>query len=168
MARNRSGFQPKIENLRWDGARHTFSAVSAGTAGQTVITDGSTKDTVMRIRGQLTAYIDGASAPGKLVELAFGLVVQPAGLGTTVVTSSITDADAPWMWYERFVLGTEEMVTDVVDVPGITSYRATVDVKAQRILRPGQELQLVLENATVLAGSAINAVLSLRILLGQH
>ena len=72
----------------------------------------------MRIRGNLLAYIDGASAPAKLVSIGVGLILAQSGQSGTVLSSPITDPDAPWIWYERFSLGYEEMVTDQVDIPG--------------------------------------------------
>ena len=122
----------------------------------------------MRIRGELVSWIDGASAPGKAVQIAVGALVMPEGQGTTVVSSPITDDNAPWLFYERFVLGTEEMVTDVVDIPGLTIFRKTIDVKAMRILRADQEMQIVMENATILASSSVNLSFQASALFGQH
>ena len=121
----------------------------------------------MRIRGELVAYIDAASAPTKLVDVAVGIALVPEGSGTTVLWSPITDEDAPWWYYERFVLGYEEMVTDVIDVPGITSFRSTIDVKGMRIIRPDVEAQIVVENATLQSASSVNVALTARVLFGS-
>ena len=91
-----------------------------------------------------------------------------AGSGTTVIQSPLTDPDAPWLFYERFHLGYEEMVIDVVDVPGITSFRKTIDSKAMRILREGREVQLVIENLTVNGAASIDCSFGFRMLLGTH
>ncbi len=165
---SRGRLPPKIQNLRWGGASHVFSALSAGTAAQTMITSAATKDTVMRIRGELIGHIDGAAAPIKLVDIGIGAIVMPEGQGTTVLSSPISDDDAPWLFYERFVIGYEEMVTDVIDVPGLTSFRKTIDVKAMRILRPDRELQLVVENATLNGAVSVQVAFVFRALLGQH
>ncbi len=166
--RHRSDHTPKIQNLRWIGGRQSFAALSAGTSATTFITAAATTDTIMRIRGEVVGYIDGASAPVKWIEIGLGCILMPAGQGTTVVLSPITDPDAPWLFYERFTLGFEEMVTDVIDVPGITTFRADVDVKAMRILRPETEVQIVVENATIGGAGSANVALSSRVLLGQH
>ncbi len=163
----RDTFAPKIRNKRWDGALHTF-VFSAGTAAQTMVTSAASTDTIMRIRGELVGFLDGLSATALGVHVAIGAIVMPEGQGTTVVSSPITDAQAPWLFYEQFWIGYEEMVTDVVDVPGITSFRKTVDVKAMRILRPDRELQLVVEQATAGGASSINLQFAFRLLLGQH
>lgn len=171
MARRRSSHDrvpPKIQNLRWIGGRQSFSAQAAGTSAVTFITSAAETDTIMRIRGQIYAIIDAAGAPEVWVEAALGVILMPAGQGTTVVLSPITDPDAPWLLYERFLLGYEEMVTDVVDVPGATSFRKEIDVKAMRILRPDRELQLVFENVTLAGAISVNLSFDFRMLLGQH
>ncbi len=170
MAHRRSNrsVQAKIQNLRWIGGRQSFNAVSAGSSAQTHITAAAETDTVMRTRGEVYGYIDGVAAPGELFEVAIGLIVMPAGQGSTVVLAPITDPDAPWYYYTRFTLGYEEAVVDVVDVPGITSFRAVIDSKAMRILRPEQEVQIVMENATIQSAGAVNCGISTRVLLGAH
>ncbi len=165
--RQRAAFPPKIENLRWGGATHTFVR-DAGSAAQTMITAADTKDTIMRIRGELLCYVDAPSAPAKLAQIGIGALVMPEGQGTTVTSSPISDSSAPWLFYETFAIGYEEMVTDVVDVPGCSSFRKTIDVKAMRILRPDRELQLVVENVTLLSALTVNLNFSFRLLLGQH
>ncbi len=79
--------------------------------------------------------------------------------------SPITDGDAPWIWVSYFELAYEEMVTDVIDVPGMSSYRELIDNKAMRIVR-NQELQMVAENATIGGASSINLSVSGRTLSG--
>jgi len=69
------------------------------------------------------------------------------------------------LWYDQFVLGYEEMVIDVIDVPGITSYRATIDSKAMRIIR-NQEVQMVTENVTLGTAATVNLVVTGRMLSG--
>ncbi len=169
MATRRSSrSQPRIRNLRWDGALHSFAAFGAGTSAQVMVTAGSDTETLMRIRGELICYKDAASTPGLSAQIAIGAIVMPEGQSTTVVSSPITDDTAPWLFYETFVIGYEEMVTDVVDVPGLSSFRKTVDVKAQRILRPDREVQLVVENVTITGATTVNLMFAFRALLGQH
>ena len=168
MARSRDRFAPKIQNLRWSGANHLFAALGAGASAQVMVTAAEQKDTIMRIRGELVAYMDGALGPGKLFRAGIGAIVMPEGQSTTVVSGPLDDESAPWLFYESFTLGYEEYVTDVIDCPGLTSFRKTIDVKAMRILRPDQELQLVVENETLLSGAAMNLNFTFRILLGQH
>ena len=169
MAKRRSNsrHEKSIDIIRWAGGVHTFNAVSAGSNAQVAVTDGAT-ETILRIRGEVLAYIDATSAPGKLMDVAIGMLVVQAGSSTTVIQSPIADPDAPWLFYERFTIGYEEMVTDVVDVPGIVSKRIVVDSKAMRILRPGREVQLVMQSSTLFTTSAVNLAFSFRMLLGSH
>ena len=59
-------------------------------------------------------------------------------------------------------------MTDVIDIPGLTSFRKTIDSKAMRILRPGREVQLVFENLTLTSAATIQTALTFRMLLGKH
>ncbi len=168
MAHRRSnrGFDKVIDDVRWAGANHLFAALAAGSSAQTMVTDGD-RETVMRIRGELVAYIDGVQAPGTLIQVGIGALVVQAGSSTTVIQELLGDADAPWLFYERFTLGYEEYVTDVIDCPGITSFRKSIDSKAMRILREGREVQLVVANLTLLTAAAMNLSFNFRMLLGS-
>ncbi len=163
MATNRSRNRSR-GTTRWSGASSTFLAQGAGATGLTVISSGAVKATLLRIRGEIIGFMDGASAPGKLAEIAVGMILVPEGSSTTVTVSPIADSDAPWFFYRRFVIGYEEMVTDVVDVPGITSYRAVIDDKAMRIIRSGFEAQIVVENVTLGGSISANVVVTSRFL----
>jgi len=94
-----------------------------------------------------------------------GVILVPEGTGTTVLWSPSTDADAPWIWVTEFVLAHEELVVDVIDVPGMSSYRERIDNKAMRIIR-NQEIQFVIENSTVTSALSVNAGLAGRFLSG--
>ncbi len=168
MAHRRSNSSPKIRNLRWGRSVSRFNAQSAGTAALVFITAADTQDTIMRMHLEICAWIDAVQTPSKLIDVAVGAIVMPEGQGTTVVSSPITDDTAPWIFYERFVLGYEEYVTDVIDSPGLTTFRKTIDVKSMRILRPDREVQLVFEQATIVTAAACNLTVSASVLLGQH
>ncbi len=169
MARKRStrGRERVIDNVRWTLGTFSIAGLGATNSALTILSDGGIEETVLRIRGELVAWKDGTSAPGVGVRVAVGILPVMGGQGTTVVSSPLADADAPWMFYESFHLAYEEMVTDVIDVPGISSFRKTIDVKSMRILRPDEELQLVVEQATVIGAMNINIQGTLRFLLGD-
>ena len=57
--RNRSRHEKTIEDTRWVGSNYSFLAQGAGTTAQTMVTDGL-KETILRIRGELVAFIDMA------------------------------------------------------------------------------------------------------------
>ncbi len=142
-----------------------FSALSAGTSAQVAIGSQTTEETLLRVRGSLMAYVDAAQAPGGQALIGVGLIVMPEGTATTVTSSPISDGNAPWLWLSTFTLGYEEMVTDVIDIPGLTSYRETIDSKAMRILRPDREIQIVAENVTGLTALSVNIAVMNRYLM---
>ncbi len=63
------------------------------------------------------------------------------------------------------MIGYEEMVTDVVDVLGLTSQRLVIDSKAMRIVR-NSEIQMVVENTTIGSALAVNLNVQGRFLSG--
>ncbi len=165
MARRRSG--KKIDNLRWVGVFAGFLGQAAGASGLTALSATTMPDTIMRTRGTLTAWIDVLQAPAVAARVSIGLVKVPEGTGTTVLWSPFADTNAPWFWFTLFVLGYEEYVTDVVDCPGITSYREIIDSKVMRRVRPDEEVQLVIENTTFAGAVGVNVQFAGRVLLGS-
>jgi len=163
MPRRRSG--KKIDFTHWTGTSIARLAQSAGSVAGTMFVAGHEPETILRMRGNLLSYMDATPVPGVLLDVAAGLVLVPEGTGSTILWSPITDADAPWIWYDRFSLGYEEPVSDVVDIPGLTSYRSIIDNKAMRIVR-NQEVQLVIEQATLATAGDINTVVNVRSLAG--
>jgi len=89
MARRRQG--KKIDFTRWDGGFQTALALSAGSVAATSIAAGILPTTLLRMRGELVAYVDAASAPPTLAEIGVGLHLVPEGTGTTVLNSPLTD-----------------------------------------------------------------------------
>ncbi len=168
MSHRRSSSQPKTRTFHWSRATQSFLAQGAGSVGGTIITAGANAETIMRMHIELTCWIDAVQTPSKLVEVAVGALVMPEGQGATIVSEPVVDDSAPWFFYERFALGYEEYVTDVIDSPGLTTFRKTIDVKSMRILRPEREVQLVLTNTTILSAAAINFSMSTSVLFGQH
>jgi len=166
MARRRGQFQKKIDFTHWTGGFSSANAQGAGTLGAVMVAAQHDPETLLRTRGNLLGYVDGAQAPGGLVRITVGLIIVPEGTGTTVLWAPLTDADAPWLYWTSFRLGYEEGVTDVVDFPGITSYREVVDSKAMRIVR-NSEVQFVVENTTVLGALSVNVGMDLRFLTGR-
>ncbi len=164
MARRRSG--KKIDFVHWTRAGFSFLAQAAGSAAQNLFAAAHEPETLLRLRGDMTAYVDAAQPPGGLIQAAVGIVLVPEGTGTTVLWSPITDGDAPWIWIQYFNLGYEEYVTDVIDCPGITSRYYVVDNKAMRVVR-NQEVQVVVEQASIGTALSINVVGQMRSLTGQ-
>ena len=163
MARNREG--KKIHYTHWTSLDVSALALTAGSVASTGLVAVHEPETLLRVRGNLLAYVDGVSVPGGLTRVVCGLIPVSEGTGTTVLWSPLTDGDAPWMWIETFCLGSEESVVDAVGVQGVGIYRSVVDSKAMRIMR-NQELQFVIEQTTLGSVLAINAILTSRVLSG--
>jgi len=157
----------KIDFTAWFQSSLSSLNLSAGSVGQVAITPGGSAATILRTRGNLAVSISGTQAPTVSARIGVGLIVMPEGQGSTVVSSPLSDGNAPWYWYESFVLAYEEMVTDVIDIPGMTSFRVPIDSKAMRILRPDREVQLVVENATVGGALSVDVFVDIRTLLGN-
>jgi len=157
-----------MESKRWDGANYLFAPQAAGSSALNYITAADTPpETLLRLRGEVVCYLDGTAGPGILVEVGLGIALVPEGSSTTVLWSPLTDVSAPWWMYERFSIGYEEMVTDVVSVQGLPVFRRQVDVKGMRIIRPDVEAQIVIEVATLLTTDAVNLSFSSRVLFGS-
>ena len=152
MARRRG---KKIDFVHWTGFFGNQFALGAGTAANTLFSAQHDPETLMRLRGHLTVWVDGLEIPAVAARVSVGIIPVPEGTGTTVLWSPETDIDAPWMWHSIFDLGYEEYVTDVIDAPQLTVHKEVIDNKAMRILR-NQELQLVWENVTISGALAFN------------
>ena len=163
MGRRRGG--KKIDYTHWTGSQTSTLAFSAGSVAAIALPASHEPETLLRIRGSHSAFVDSTSAPGLNIEIACGLIPVPEGTGATVLWSPITDADAPWIWYTIYQIAYEEMVTDVIGVQAMLSYREVIDNKAMRIFR-NQELQLVAENVTLGAAGAVNMFTGFRALTG--
>ncbi len=166
MAHRRSGHAKKIETVHWTYGSFSSLAQSTGSIAATVYGAQHLPETLLRIRGEYTTYIDSASVPPTLIAGGIGLILVPEGTSTTVLWSPLTDGDAPWIWVDYFHLGYEEMVTDVISVQAMLGFRRVIDNKAMRRIR-NQEVQCVIEQATVGGGESINTALQVRSLFGS-
>ncbi len=156
----------KIHYTHWTGLLGTAFGQAAGAIATNLGIAEHEPETLLRMRGNLACWLDGTTAPGVTLDVAVGVCAVPEGTSTTVLWSPITDSDAPWIWYERFIVSYEESVTDAI-AAGTQMFRAPIDNKAQRILR-NQELRLVIEQATLQSAGSINTVVSLRALFGTR
>ncbi len=170
MARPRQGRRSgrSMESVRWTGANFLFSAQAASTlALEFLSASDDPPETILRIRGELVVWLDGLEAPAVAVEVGIGAALVAQGSGSTVQWAPLSEANAPWFLYERFTIGYEEFVTDVIDAPGLSVFRKTIDVKSMRIVRPDVEAQMCVENATLIGAASVNTSFSSRLLLGS-
>ena len=161
-------FRRKPINRHWTGTTGTIQALSAGSVAVQVVPAFHGQETWMRIRGMIQFWVDATQAPGNAALLTWGMIKVPEGSGTTVQYLPFTDEDAPWLYWGTTTLAYEEYVTDVIDSPGMTSFREVIDNKAMRIIRPDTEVQFVVENTTAIgSGLAVNGSFNARVLTQQ-
>ena len=163
---SRSRGPKKLDHTQWALSTGSSQAQAAGAVAINFSTVGTTPATLLRIRGEILVFLDGSHAPGKLIQVTYGIILVPEGTGTTVVFDPVLDANAPWLLYGQGTLGYDEPVTDVIDIPVATGFRHTIDNKAMRIIRPDIEMQMVVQNSTIGTSASSNFVYGLRWLLG--
>ncbi len=156
----------KLDHTSWEYSSGYVAAQAAGTMGFLFSSAGTQPSTLLRIRGEISGVLDTAPSVATAINVNYGIILVPEGSAATVQFSPVSDANAPWLLYGTAFLGYEEMVTDVIDAPGVTSFRHTIDNKAMRIIRPDVEMQMVVENTTVGTADAINFNYSLRWIQG--
>ena len=168
MARRRTGFQKKIEAVHWTFIQDGFAAFAAGTVARNMAAAQHLPETLLRIRGEWVASLDGGLVNGVGVSVVAGLIQVPEGTGATVLWSPLTDGDAPWIWWDTFGLIYKEYVVDAVASTEASSRSRVIDSKAMRKMR-NTELQWVVEQATMTgsSASAISCALSARVLSGS-
>ncbi len=168
--RSRGRFQKKIDVVHWTGFEgEALALASATTVAITLSAAQHLPETLLRIRGEWSATLDGALIPGTRMRVTAGMILVPEGTSTSVLWNPETDADAPWIWWDCFGLQYDEGVVDNVSSAQQTSSRhRVIDSKAMRKVR-NTELQFVIENASVGAAttSAINAIVCGRVLAGS-
>ena len=166
MPRRRSGFAKKIQSTHWTYGSFAFNAHGVGISAVNLFSAQHLPETLLRTRGEYVAAVDGLAATPTLIACGLGFAQVPEGTGTTPLWSPLTDGDAPWFWVDYFMMGYEELVTDVIDIPMLTGVRRVIDSKAMRIVR-NREIQAVLETATVIAAETINVNGQVRTLFGS-
>jgi len=136
-------------------------ALSSGTISATILV-GDRRETLVRTRGEVLIWMDASGTIGDLVQVGWGLLVVPQGLGGTVVSSPIGDSDAPWLAYGVCTLAFE--ATGAAGLSTLDHCRTVVDSKAMRKIMPDQDVVFVAENVTLGSAQSVNLVASIRAL----
>ncbi len=166
MPGRRGRFQKKIDYTHWTIGNAESGSLGAGSVGVTLFSAQHQPETLLRLRGNLLAKLEGVQSGGQGILVTCGIILVPEGTGTTVLWSPFTDADAPWIWFDGFYLGYEEYVIDVISAQCAACYRSVIDSKAMRIVR-NQEVQAVFQNTTILTAASVRAQLVVRGLTGH-
>jgi len=163
----RRGHAKKIDTVHWTGATFEFGSLAAGaSAANLLLAAQHLPETLLRIRGEWAAAMDGPVAGGVRNVVTVGIIQVPEGTGSTVLWDPVTDSDAPWIWWDCFNLIYEEMVTDALAAFPMGGNARVMDSKAMRKLR-NTELQAVAVN---IAGSGSTPIVSsgcMRVLAGS-
>ena len=155
----------KIDRVRWEGDQLiTVLGQAATSNGIELLQLGEplAAATVMRTRGQIAVWFDATPAAGDAVHVAIGMHVVPKGTDTSITSSPIGEAEAAWFVYATAVLAFEG--TGATE--GMSWYRFEIDSKAMRKMGPGEEIQLVVQSATLGTAQAVNWAGQVRFLLG--
>ena len=156
----------KIDNVVWELSTGNANSLAAGNVGINFSSVGTAPTTLLRMRGEVIAALEGAIAPLKTVVVTMGIILVPEGSGTTVQFSPVTDANAPWVFWWSTLLYYTEYVVDVVGSTQAAMSRFVIDNKAMRRIRPDVEMQAVIENTTIDGAGTINCAYSIRWLQG--
>jgi len=162
MPRRRSG--KKIDFTHWATGQDSGS-FAAGTVAATLFSAEHGSQTLLRMRGEWAAILDGGLGVATFIRVSVGIILVPEGTGTTVLWKPFTDGNAPWIYVSYATLGYEEPVTDIIGITGLAFIRQVIDNKAMRIVR-NQEIQIVWENTTLNAAGTVNIAATVRALSG--
>ena len=162
MARQVARRAGRPMDTHWVFTSASFLAQAAGNAALTVLTAGTRSQTLLRTRGEILMWFDGTTVAGDAVRITYGMQLVQGGQGTTVVSSPLTDGEAPWIIFGTALLAREESTAS----PGLVA-RHVIDNKAMRIIRGDRELQFVVEVTDVGTAQPVNIGLGLRFLFGD-
>ena len=157
----------------WVGSQSSrFQMANSVIAVQTIIDEASLeiqgKPTVARIRGTWNAWHDhSAAAATSSMMVACGITLvstKSATVGSTALSSPLTNIEWPWLWWDATVVGTE--VVTAVGVESATCSNRMIDSKAMRKVPPAHTMVFVIETGPALEGAPdANIAFALRILL---
>ena len=140
--------------------------LAAGAVGVRAISSTfGAASTLFRVRGEMMLTLDDA-AIGEAVALAAGLIIatgEALTAGAASLPNPDTDGGADWLWH-GYLLAMVQAQSN--DNEGAVA-RLTIDSKAMRKVKAGQQLGLIV-NAENLAGTpACDVVYGIRALFGD-
>ncbi len=151
MASRRRGSFPakKIVNYSWATLDFQLTTISGGGKALIGVFILSTafEETLVRTRGILSVSSDQSASQEEQTG-ALGMIRitdAAAAIGITAIPAPVTDGDDDgWLVWQPFSQRSS------LDINGaIYSHQYTIDSKAQRIVREGQQIAVVIENSGV-------------------
>jgi len=171
MARARRSGRSSGVDYNWGGSFLELTASS--TAITTAILGGvtavfSNAQTIRRIRGGYTAFVDGATKTSDSMLLCLGIIVvsnAAAVAGVASVPSPATDPEDDWMWHQVVpLMSVTASPSGLQPVQVSGSVRGEIDSKAMRRVRAGETLILVADGVSLDAGLTYSVAAGCRIL----
>ena len=157
MARGRrSG---RRADYRWTlGAFATAGLAAGGSVQFAIVSAGTTSQTLMRMRGNLLAWMDNSGLTADdFVRVGVGII--PIQFGGVATSLPLTDGDAPWIWHQVFTMG----AVLATAFGGSEHFRTEIDSKAMRVLRPDQDIMAVIETADIVGAPVVNVGVDVRV-----
>ncbi len=155
----------------YDWFLSTFSGAFA--SGGSAINAGltfTTKQTIMRNRGQYVVSIDGPT-DGDKINVGLGLIIvssEALAAGVTSIPLPISNGDAPWLWHQLVPLmaqaGTGVGASlNAMSVVG----RGEIDAKAMRKVGLNEALVFVMQSVSTSGTPAVDIVGAFRTLVAS-
>jgi len=146
MARN---FALRRRNRQWGGLPGVlFTFTSAGTQ-QSPRLDFAAPRTIVRMLGDVVVQFGSnaiVAGDAAVLTLAIGIVSTDAAiLGATAMPDPADEPDYPWLFWKSVPMFSSDSIASAGELTGAagSSERVRVDVKSQRMVKPGQSLTWV-------------------------
>ena len=164
MARNTRGRRTDYE---WIGGIASHTEASSGSTAAAIVTV-NIPGTLMCIRGNLLVSLDGPTDNDKVMSAA-GLILvseEQLAVGASAIPNSadINDMDADWIWHQWMPMLSQAVVATQMDE---TYFRAVIDSKAMRRVKPTQTLVMRTANIAQAGTPGLDYSLGCRVLFGS-
>ena len=157
---------PVRRDYTWTGNTGVAALASGGTADFGGVATNTQAATIVRIRGQLLASIDGPVDGDKVVVAAGFIAVteEQVAVGPTAIPSPLSDLDAEWIWH-GFLLMQSQGVVATQDTTQMA--RLMIDSKAMRKLKQSQEAHLIVHASSLSGTPATDVMMGIRVLFQE-
>ncbi len=151
----------------WTGGVFSTTEASSGSSVGAIVTIGI-PGTLTRIRGNVLVSIDGPVDNDKVMAAA-GLILvteEQLAVGTSAIPNpaDINDLDADWIWHQWMPMLSQAVVASQMDE---TYFRAVIDSKAMRRVKPTQTLVMRFGNIAQAGTPGLDYMSGCRVLFGS-
>ena len=163
MGRSR-GVRPagrRRQRVEWTGGQTAIgtsvSAAASVALGSSIITlltiDNMTSPTLVRVRGELTYFVD-AGSNGDQAVLGFGIAVvnrRASDVGSTALPRPLDEMDYSWLWHSMNFFRRSTAVD--ANTPVMTAVRLVIDSKAMRKVLSKEEEIVYVAQSKIITGT---------------